>query len=80
MPIPSFDEGRRISDPKLPKDQLGSTQRSTVVHVLGEGEIEGFATASKEGHTQGTQAYLNASLKDVFLNGTPVLILSLIHI
>jgi len=76
MPIPSFDESQRISDPKLPKDQLGSIQRSTIVDVLGEGEIEGFATASKEGHTQGTQNYLNAMQKDIFLNGTPILIAS----
>tara|TARA_Y100000401_G_scaffold113403_1_gene114037 strand:+ start:2390 stop:5689 length:3300 start_codon:yes stop_codon:yes gene_type:complete len=74
MPIPSFNENSRITDPRLPSDQLGSTQRSTVIHVIGEGEIEGFATASREGHTKGTQNYLNASLKDVFLNGTPILI------
>ena len=73
MPIPNTNESTRITDPKLPKDQLGSIQRSTVVHVLGEGEIEGFATASKEGRTQGTTNYLNASKKDIFLNGTPIL-------
>ncbi len=73
MPIPNTNENTRITDPKLPKDQLGSIQRSTVVHVLGEGEIEGFATASREGHTQGTQNYLNAMQKDIFLNGTPIL-------
>ena len=70
MPIPSFNENQRITDPKLPKDQLGSTQRSTVVHVLGEGEIEGFPSATG---THNTPEYNNGSLKDVFLNGTQVL-------
>ena len=41
--------------------------------LISEGEIEGFASASKEGRTQGTAAYNNAALKDVFLNDTPVL-------
>ena len=70
MPIPSFNENQRITDPKLPKDQLGSTQRSTVVHVLGEGEIEGFPSATGN---KGTTEYNNGALKDVFLNGTQVL-------
>ena len=34
---------------------------------LEEGEIEGFASASKEGLTKGTTAYQNASLKMYFL-------------
>ena len=70
MPIPSFDESQRISDPKLPKDQLGSIQRSTIVDVLGEGEIEGFPSATG---SQGSTEYNNGALKDVFLNGTQVL-------
>ena len=70
MPIPSFNERDRITDPKLPKDQLGSTQRQTVVHVLGEGEIEGFPSA--EG-TRGDSQYERTALRDVFLNGTQVL-------
>ena len=73
MPIPSFDESQRISDPKLPKDQLGSIQRSTIVDVLGEGEIEGFPSATG---SQGSTEYNNGALKDVFLNGTQVLQLS----
>ena len=70
MPIPSFNENQRITDPKLPKDQLGSIQRSTVVHVLGEGEIEGFPSATG---SQGSTQYLNGTLKDIFLNGTQIL-------
>ena len=76
MPIPAFDENTRLTDPAVTDDVLASKQFLTLVELLGEGVIEGFATASKEGHTQGTQNYLNASLKDVFLNGTPVLIAS----
>ena len=70
MPIPSFNENQRITDPKLPKDQLGSIQRQTVVHVLGEGEISGFPSATG---SHGSTEYTNGSLKDVFLNGTQVL-------
>ncbi len=70
MPIPSFNENQRITDPKLPRDQLGSIQRSTVVHVLGEGEIEGFPSAT--GNKSSTQ-YQNGTLKDIFLNGTQIL-------
>ena len=40
---------------------------------MSEGEIEGFATASREGRTKNTNTYNNAALKDVFLNDTPVL-------
>ena len=54
-------------------DTLNSRQFATVQDLLSEGEIEGFATASKEGRTKGTTAYDNAALKDIFLNDTPVL-------
>ena len=54
-------------------DTLHSRSFATVQDLISEGEIEGFATASKEGRTKGTTAYNNAALKDVFLNDTPVL-------
>ena len=54
-------------------DTLNSRQFATIQDLISEGEIEGFATASKEGRTKGTTAYNNAALKDVFLNDTPVL-------
>jgi len=54
-------------------DTLHSRQFATVQDLISEGEIEGFATASKAGLTKGTTAYQNASLKDVFLDDTPVL-------
>jgi len=64
-------ESLGLIEPSLPKDVLSSKQFSTVIDVLSEGEIEGFPSAS--GLTQGTTAYNNASLKDVFMNGTQVL-------
>ena len=54
-------------------DTLHSRSFATIQDLISEGEIEGFATASKEGLTKGTTAYDNASLKDVFLDDTPVL-------
>ena len=54
-------------------DNLHSRQFATFLDLISEGEIEGFATASKECRTKGTTAYNNAALKDVFLNDTPVL-------
>ena len=70
--------GGRRSPPPPPQptrtpDTLHSRQFATFLDLISEGEIEGFATASKEGRTQGTSAYNNAALKDVFLNDTPVL-------
>jgi predicted phage tail protein len=67
---------RRRKTPPPPTrtpDTLHSKQFATFLDLISEGEIEGFATASKEGRTQGTTAYNNAALKDVFLNETPVL-------
>ena len=70
---------RGAKGPKPPKppyrapDTLHSRQFATVQDLISEGEIEGFASASKEGLTKGTTAYENASLKDVFLDDTPIL-------
>ena len=59
--------------PTRTPDTLHSRQFATFLDLVSEGEIEGFATASKEGLTKGTTAYNNAALKDVFLNNTAVL-------
>ena len=65
--------------PKQPKqptkapDTLNSKQFATVQDLISEGEIEGFASASKAGLTKGTTAYNNAAQKDVFLDDTPLL-------
>lgn len=58
---------------KEAKDNLDSTSYASIVELLSEGEIEGFATPSRAGLTQGTTAYTNASLKDMFFNKTPIL-------
>ena len=69
--------GGSPSPPRQPTrtpDTLHSKQFATFLDLISEGEIEGSATASKEGITDRTsQAYVNAYLKDVFLNDTPVL-------
>jgi len=54
-------------------DTLHSRSFATVQDLISEGEIEGFATASKAGLTKGSTDYQNASLKDVFLDDTPIL-------
>ena len=60
-----------LTDPTLPADVLGSKQFATFVDVLGEGEIGGFPSA--DGYTEGTINYLNAALKDVYLNKTQII-------
>jgi len=64
---------RQAPAPTRTPDNLHSKQFATFLDLISEGEIEGFATASKEGLTIGTTAYNNAALKDVFLNDTPIL-------
>ncbi len=54
-------------------DTLHSRSFATIQDLISEGEIEGFATASKEGRTKGTSAYLDAGKKDIFFGDTPVL-------
>jgi len=79
MTKPKIIRGSGAPSPPTPPqptrapDTLHSRQFATFLDLVSEGEIEGFATASKEGRTQGTTAYNNAALKDVFLNDTPVL-------
>ena len=54
-------------------DTLHSRSFATIQDLISEGEIEGFATASKENRTKGTASYLQAGKKDVFFGDTPVL-------
>ena len=68
--------GNRNNPPPPPyraPDTLHSRSFATIQDLISEGEIEGFSTASKEGLTKGTTAYDNASLKDIFLDDTPIL-------
>ena len=69
--ISRITQSTKINDPTLPKKVLGSKQFATFVEVLGEGEIEGFPSASA--YTKGTTNYNNAALKDVYLNKTQIL-------
>jgi predicted phage tail protein len=62
--------GRKATEAK---DNLDSTSYAKIIELLSEGEIEGFATPSRLGLTKGTDAYTNASLKDVFFNKTRLL-------
>jgi predicted phage tail protein len=55
------------------KDNLDSTAYAKIVEILSEGEIEGFATPSRLGLTQGTTQYMNASMKDIYFNKTRLL-------
>ena len=71
MAINNLNQSTTLTDPTLPSDVLGSKQFSTLIDVLGEGEIGGFPSA--DGYTQGTTNYLNAALKDVYLNKTQVI-------
>ena len=52
--IGSGGGGRRQPDPTIEKDTLNSRQFGTFLELISEGEIEGFATASKEGRTKNT--------------------------
>ena len=70
MTIPAFDENTRLTDPAVTDDVLASKQFQTLVELLGEGEIEGFPSATG---SKGSAEYNQSSLKDVFLNGTQVL-------
>ena len=64
---------RATRTPTKAPDTLNSRQFASIQDLLSEGEIEGFATASKAGLTKGTPQYNNAALKDVFLDDTPIL-------
>ena len=69
--------GRSPAPPPQPTrtpDTLHSKQFATFLDLISEGEIEGSATASKNGITDKTStAYKNSYLKDIFLNDTPIL-------
>ena len=73
----SFGGKKKSSPPPQPTrtpDTLHSKQFVTFLDLISEGEIEGSASASKEGITDKTStAYKNSFLKDLFLNNQPVL-------
>ena len=73
MTIKEFDQNTTLSDPKLPADALSSKQFITIVDVISEGEIAGFATPHKRGIASTNAAYKTACKTDIFLNKTPIL-------
>tara|TARA_R100000329_G_scaffold60046_3_gene53813 strand:+ start:3687 stop:6995 length:3309 start_codon:yes stop_codon:yes gene_type:complete len=73
MSIKEFDENEVIINPDLPSDALSSKQFNTILEIISEGEIEGFATPSKRGIATNNSAYKTAAKTDVFLNKTPIL-------
>jgi hypothetical protein len=74
MSIKEFDQTTTFNNPDLPSGALSSKQFNTIVECISEGQVEGSATASREGITDQTStAYLNCFKKDTFLNGTQIL-------
>jgi predicted phage tail protein len=74
MSIKEFNQSTTLTNPNLPSGALSSKQFNTIVELLSEGQIEGSATASRDGLTDKTStAYINALKKDIFLNGTQIL-------
>ena len=65
-----FGGGGTRTPVKAP-DTLESKQFATVLDLVSEGEIEGFATPSKKGIAKTAGHYTNSALSDVFLDGTP---------
>ena len=73
MSIKEFDQNTTLSNPDLPSDALSSKQFITIVDVISEGEIAGFATPHKRGIASDNAAYKTAAKVDIFLNKTPIL-------
>ena len=65
--------GGRPKPPYRAPDTLESKQFATVLDLLSEGEIEGFATPSKKGIARSASHYLTSALSDVFLDDTSIL-------
>lgn len=59
--------------PTEASDNLNSKASVEIIDLLGEGEIEGFATPSKAGLTRGSAAWNTAMLKDIYFDNTPIL-------
>ena len=70
MSIQEFDQNTTFNNPDLPSDALSSKQFNTLVEIISEGEIAGFATAHKRGIATDNAAYKTAALTDIFLNKT----------
>lgn len=65
--------GGNTRTPTEAGDNLNSSATVEVIDLLGEGEIEGFATPSKAGYAKGGSDWNSAMLKDIYLGNTPIL-------
>ena len=65
--------GKQPPKPTRAPDALNSRSFGTLEDLISEGEIEGWATAAKEGATKGSMTYNTACLKDIYLDNTPIL-------
>jgi len=65
--------GKQPPKPTRAPDTLNSRSFVTIQDLISEGEIEGWATAAKEGATKGSMTYNTAALKDIYLDNTPIL-------
>jgi len=59
--------------PTKAPDTLNSRQFASIQDLISEGEIEGFATPSKNNISKSNSSYNTAALKDIFLDDTPIL-------
>lgn len=75
-PVTGGKDGGGSSTTRTPTeaaDNLNSSATVEVIDLLGEGEIEGFATPSRAGLVRGSADWNRAMLKDIYLNNTPIL-------
>ena len=61
MSIKEFAQDDFLTNPDLPSDALSSKQFNTIVEIVSEGEIEGFATAARRGVSTSNAAYKTAA-------------------
>jgi predicted phage tail protein len=65
--------GGNTRTPTEANDNLNSGATVEIIDLLGEGEIQGFATPSKAGYARDSADWNRAMLKDIYLGNTPIL-------
>ena len=69
MSIKEFDQTTTFNNPDLPSGALSSKQFNTIVECISEGQVEGSATASREGTT--CLLYTSPSPRDRYISRMP---------
>jgi predicted phage tail protein len=69
----SLKRAQAKAKPKIQDESIGSLQFFELLDLWCEGEIEGFASGAKSGYARDTNEYNRACLKDIYLDGTPIL-------